>query len=270
MESTPRLAPALCQTSYMSRALLSPSHPWTSMRFAAKHHGRLRAPLRRSCSVLAWGAHCIRRRRNSRFRSRLDSSSKPDHSGRAQPRSATPAAQLPADSALHSRPAPPLRLRTFATPAADRTCVEEKSRAMPALSSAPDKAERLRSLGDRQSPPHRWRKPTLPWVSVPRAPKSVPIGRRRGGRRARRCRGRASSGCGQGHETHFSVPFSHSPHDRTRCRGGVGICRRRSLLRGVGDFARTSGRPILPGRACSPWRILRPGALRAGLVAGHP
>ena len=90
----------------------------------SKHCGRQGAPRRRSCSVLAWGAHCSRRRCNSRFRSRLDSSPKPDHSGRAQSRNATPAAQFPADSSLHSRPAPPLRIRTYATPATARTGVE--------------------------------------------------------------------------------------------------------------------------------------------------
>jgi hypothetical protein len=92
-----------------------------------KYRGRLRAPLRRSCSVLAWGARCCRRRRNSRFRSRLDSSSKPDHSGRAQPGNATPAAHFPADSSLHSRPAPPLRIRTYATPATARTDFENEA-----------------------------------------------------------------------------------------------------------------------------------------------
>jgi hypothetical protein len=64
-----------------------------------------------------------------------------------------PGGPFSADSSFHSRPAPPLRFRTFATPAAARACAEDGPQASPALSFEPDKAERLRAHGDRQSRP---------------------------------------------------------------------------------------------------------------------
>ena len=66
----------------------------------------------------------------------------------------------------------------------------------------------------------------------------------------------------------FVLPHGSLPGAWPRLRTGTG--RRRSLLRGLRDFAPNSVRPFLPERACSPWRNPRPRALRDGLVAGHP
>jgi hypothetical protein len=71
-----------------------------------------------------------------------------------------PGGPFPADSSLHSRPAPPLRIRTYATPAAARTCVEDGPRALPAFHPCRTKRS---GCGHRAAgkPAHRWHKPHL-------------------------------------------------------------------------------------------------------------